>query len=78
MAGGCNSVRQLGNGRACEMRITRFLHNPNFHPMTLQLDRTCVKGIPIFDKYLARTRALNVAATKKLEQSWIAKIRMKI
>ncbi len=32
----------------------------------------------ILDKYLARTRALNVAATKKLEQTWIAKIRMKI
>lgn len=32
----------------------------------------------ILDKYLAGTRALNVAATKKLEQTWIAKIRMKI
>ena len=31
----------------------------------------------ILDKYLARTRALNVAATKKLEQTWIAKITMK-
>jgi hypothetical protein len=37
------------------------------------------KGIDaILDKYLARTRVLNVAATKKLEQTWIAKIRMKI
>ncbi len=32
----------------------------------------------ILDKYLARTRALNVAATKKLEQTWIAKVRMKM
>jgi hypothetical protein len=28
----------------------------------------------ILEKYLARTRALNVAATKKLEETWIAKL----
>jgi integrase len=28
----------------------------------------------ILDKYMARTRRLNVEATKKLEQSWVANI----
>ena len=31
----------------------------------------------ILDKYMARTRELNVAATRRLEETWIAKISMR-
>ena len=31
----------------------------------------------ILDKYMARTQELNVAATKRLEDTWIAKLRMR-
>jgi integrase len=31
----------------------------------------------ILDKYMARTQELNVAATKRLEETWIAKLRMR-
>ncbi len=56
------------------MALDAYKASLNFAPLPARTILTQPrKGTP----WLARTCALNVAATKKLEQTWIAKITMK-